>query len=77
MEHMMNNVNQETIFLIAVVVLLLLFAILMGFIQLYNEFITELQYLNSEIERTDGEERAYWLSRRRRLWLSLLPFIEY
>ena len=73
----MNNINQDVVFLIAVVVLLLLFAILMGIIYKYNEFVAELQYLNNEIERTDGEERAYWLSRRRRLWLSLLPFVKY
>ena len=73
----MNNINQDVVFLIAAVVLLLLFVILIGLIQFYNEFVAELQYLNSEIERTDGEERAYWLSRRRRLWLSLLPFVKY
>lgn len=73
----MNNINQDVVFLIAAVVLLLLFVILIGLIQFYNEFVAELQYLNSEIERTDGDERAYWLSRRRRLWLSLLPFVKY
>ena len=73
----MNNINQDVVFLIAAVVLLLLFVILIGLIQFYNEFVAELQYLNNEIERTDGEERAYWLSRRRRLWLSLLPFVKY
>ena len=73
----MNNINQDVVFLIAAVVLLLLFVILIGLIQFYSEFVAELQYLNSEIERTDGDERAYWLSRRRRLWLSLLPFVKY
>lgn len=73
----MNNANPIVIFAIAAVVLLLLFVILIGFIQFSNEFITELQYLSSEIERTDGEERAYWISRKRRLWLSLLPFVKY
>lgn len=73
----MNNANPIVIFAIAAVVLLILFVILIGLIQFYNEFITELQYLNSEIERTDGEERAYWISQRRRLWLSLLPFVKY
>ena len=73
----MNNANPIVIFAIAAVVLLILFVILIGFIQFSNEFITELQYLNSEIERTDGEERAYWISQRRRLWLSLLPFVKY
>ncbi|MBQ2388522.1 MAG: hypothetical protein II305_00490 [Clostridia bacterium] len=73
----MNNANSIVIFAIAAVVLLILFVILIGLIQFYNEFITELQYLSSEIERTDGEERAYWISQRRRLWLSLLPFVKY
>lgn len=73
----MNSANPIVIFAIAVVVLLILFVILIGLIQFYNEFITELQYLSSEIERTDGEERAYWISQRRRLWLSLLPFVKY
>ena len=73
----MNNANPIVIFAIAAVVLLILFVILIGLIQFYNEFITELQYLNSEIERTDGEERVYWISQRRRLWLSLLPFVKY
>ena len=73
----MNNANPIVIFAIAAVVLLILFVILIGLIQFYNEFITELQYLSSEIERTYGEERAYWLSRKRRLWLSLLPFVKY
>ena len=73
----MNNANPIVIFAIAAVVLLILFVILIGLIQFYNEFITELQYLSSEIERTDGEERAYWLSRKRRLCLSLLPFVKY
>lgn len=73
----MNNANPIVIFTIAAVVLLILFVILIGLIQFYNEFITELQYLSSEIERTDGEERAYWISQRRRLWLSLLPFVKY
>lgn len=73
----MNSANPIVIFAIAAVVLLILFVILIGLIQFYNEFITELQYLSSEIERTDGEERAYWISRKRRLWLSLLPFVKY
>ena len=73
----MNNANPIVIFAIAAVVLLILFVILIGLIQFSNEFITELQYLSSEIERTDGEERAYWISQRRRLWLSLLPFVKY
>ena len=73
----MNNINPGIIFIMAIVVLLILFVIITGIIQFYNEFVAELEYLNTEIERTDGEERAYWSFRRRRLWLSLLPFVKY
>lgn len=40
-------------------------------------FTKELRYLNTEIARTSGEQRQHWLRRRRRLWLSLIPFIKY
>lgn len=42
-----------------------------------NDFTRELRYLNTEISRTTGEQRQYWLRRRRRLWLSLIPFVRY
>lgn len=42
-----------------------------------SEFIRELRYLNTEIARTSGEQRRHWLRCRRRLWLSLLPFVRY
>lgn len=40
-------------------------------------FIQELRYLNTEIARTTGEQRRHWLRLRRRLWLSLIPFVRY
>ena len=42
-----------------------------------SNFTKELRYLNTEIARTSGEQRQHWLRRRRRLWLSLIPFIKY
>jgi hypothetical protein len=42
-----------------------------------NDFSQELRYLNSEIRRTDGAERRHWIRQRRRLWLSLIPFVRY
>lgn len=42
-----------------------------------NEFMQELRYLNTEISRTTGEQRRHWLRCRRRLWLSLIPFVRY
>lgn len=43
-------------------------------IRWYFQFSQQLRYLNREIRRTHGEERKLWKRRRRRLWLSLLPF---
>ncbi len=42
-----------------------------------NDFQKEMKYLNNEIRRTDGEERRYWISRKHRLWLSVIPFVRY
>lgn len=39
-----------------------------------NDFSRELDYLKREIARTEGEDREYWKRKKRRLWLSLLPF---
>ena len=40
-------------------------------------FKKELQYLEAEIARNDGPDRDYWIKKKRRLWLSLLPFVRY
>ena len=50
------------------------FLLLVGFVLWIRDFRRELQYVNSEIDRTEGEERQYWIWQRRELWLSLLPF---
>lgn len=40
-----------------------------------NDFNSELKYLNCEIGRTEGSEQRYWKRQKRRLWLSLIPFV--
>lgn len=63
--------------------LIALFGIIFGFALLVKlamwmqDFSQELKYLNNEIRRTDGDEQRYWISRKRRLWLSILPFVRY
>lgn len=44
--------------------------------QKISSFCDELKYLNSEIQRAEPDKREIWLRRRRRLWLSLLPFVK-
>lgn len=45
--------------------------------QWFLDFRQELHYLNSEIRRTHGAEQRYWIEKRKKLWLSILPFIKY
>lgn len=53
------------------------FALTVKFAMWLNGFISERNYLNNEIGRTVGSEQRYWKRRRRRLWLSIIPFVRY
>lgn len=61
---------------VAAVVLIVFFLALIGYglITGVRRFWEELRYINLELERASPREREKWLRRRRRLWLSLLPF---
>ena len=72
-----NNANIELWRFISIVAFFVLFGLLVEFFKFTKAFSAELRYLNVEIERTEGTERKYWIRRRRRLWLSLIPFIKY
>ena len=37
----------------------------------------ELEDIKYEISKSKGGEREWWIRRRRRLWLSILPFVKY
>ena len=68
------ELDMLTIFVLATIGLILLCLWLVPLIISFHE---ELEYLNMEIRRTDGRERAHWEKKRRKLWLSLLPFVRY
>ncbi len=72
-----NNNNTGLYWLIGLFVAVFLIAFLLNFIQFMNDFSRELKYLNNEIERTTGDDRRHWIRQRRRLWLSLIPFVKY
>lgn len=73
----MNENDSALYLLVGLVAFGFLILLLFGFAQFLNDFSHELKYLNSEIGRTSGEERRYWIRRRRQLWLSLIPFVKY
>ena len=73
----MEELMQEPALLVTIIILgiaLLLMMIVNAAIRL-KEFCRELDYLNREIVRTAGEEQAQWKRRKRRLLLSLIPFV--
>ncbi len=75
--HAANNPDTELYLLIGMFVAFFVFLLLFSLVSFFNDFFQELKYINCEIKRTDGSEQRYWLRRRRRLWLSLIPFVKY
>lgn len=43
----------------------------------WQDFRRELRYIETEIGRTEGKEQQRWIKRKRRLYLSLIPFFHY
>ena len=72
-----NNPDPQLYWLIGIVAAIILIGMLVGFCIYFNDFSQELKYLNNEIGRTTGAERRHWIRQRRRLWLSLIPFVKY
>ena len=66
----------ETIYnlLIAVSVVVMAVLLILRLALSLEKLIRELKYVNLEIKRTRGSERDYWKKKKRRLWLSLIPF---
>ena len=75
--HPMNETDFILYFLLGIGVLFVLIGMILSVASFVNDFSQELRLLNSEVRRTVGSERQYWIRRRRRLWLSILPFVRY
>ncbi len=72
-----HNLNIAVYVLIGIVAAIFLILVLYVFSSFINDFSRELKYINCEIERSSGNERKYWIRKRRKLWLSLIPFMKY
>ncbi len=71
------TMSETDLWLIGIFAALILVVVTIRFALFVHDFSSELRYLNMEIERSDGAERRYYVHERRRLWLSLIPFIKY
>lgn len=69
----------ETVLGILLAILLVIVVVLIFSASHFAWFYRELKYLNSEIDRNKENEReqSRWKRRKRRLWLSLIPFVKY
>ena len=72
-----SNLDAGIWLLVGIVAIFFLILLLFGLVSFINDFSSELRYLNNEIRRTDGAERRHYIRQRRRLWLSLIPFVKY
>ena len=78
-EDMGPLINDQTLIVLMVVGACVLAAVLFVALAVWwPKFQRELKHLNQRIEQARSErERQHYLRRRRRLWLSLIPFVRY
>ena len=76
---LLNFESSDTLFciLVGILVIFILIVVLVYFIQWLDFFTQELKQLNNEIGRTTGREQKHWKKRKKRLLLSIIPFIRY
>lgn len=75
----MTNPISESILVTAMIIIgiLILFFVVVEAVIRLQQFAKDLTRINREIHRADPVEKHYWLKKRRRLWLSLIPFVPY
>lgn len=73
----MNENDTGLYLLLGIFVAFILILLIVWLAMFINNFSRELRYIKNEIRRNDGEEKKHWLRRKRRLWLSLIPFVKY
>ena len=69
--------NKLIYLFVIVIVVLVIIALAIKIAFFFKNFSGELKYINIEIGRTDGAERKHWQKRKRKLLLSLIPFVKY
>ena len=70
------NIDAGIYWFAGILILVIVIVLMIRTAMFINKFSAKLRYYNCEIYRTTGEERQYWIRRRRRLWLALIPFVK-
>jgi ABC-type multidrug transport system permease subunit len=71
--------NSDLLFygIVIILAVIITISLLFGLASYFTKFSRELQMINGEIRRSTDKERRYWKKQRRKLWLSLIPFVKY
>ena len=69
--------NYTTLICAIIIGAILLGLAIVRFAMWFLWFRKELRYVNKEIARTLGKEQQHWRKRKKRLLLSLIPFVGY
>ena len=69
--------SETDVWLIGIFTAFILIGLTIRLALFFRDFSRELILLNMEIRRTEGREQQHYMRQRRRLWLSLLPFVRY
>ena len=69
--------SETDVWLIGTLTAFILIGLTIRLALFFRDFSRELILLNMEIRRTEGREQQHYMRQRRRLWLSLLPFVRY
>lgn len=69
--------NSDILLASIIVTAILIVAYVIGVLVSLPFVIRENRMLTIEIGRTEGKEKEHYKKKKRRLWLSLLPFVRY
>ena len=75
--YLANNAETDIYWFIIIIAGFFVILLLYGVVSYFTDFFRELKYINCEIRRNHGSERHYWIRRKRKLLLSLIPFVKY
>ena len=74
----LGETDPGLVWLLGLIAVVVLIGLLFSLARFVTDFSAELRLLNMEIARSEDErERRYYLHLRRKLWLSLIPFVRY
>ena len=74
---MFSRLDTDALKLLNIVIIFIGAFLIIIFAQWFVNFRKQLRDINSEIRRTYGKEKERWIEKKRKLWLSIIPFVKF